>query len=254
MIKGNEDTSLKLYIDGDMLLYRAACLAEKEVKIGNLCYLFADTEETKAIFVDTTTKAIEDCMCKLMFNGKFTPILCFSGAHNFRKEVLPEYKLNRKDTRKPLSYWDVTEWIKQNYDCLTYDNIEADDIMGIKATEDPEHSVILSGDKDLHSIPVRVFDYLRGELYHLTPEESERMFFTQTLTGDTTDGYKGCPGIGDVGAKKLLDADCSWETVKNAYAKKGLPESYAIQQAQVARILRAGEYDFKEGVPILWKP
>ena len=69
------------------------------------------------------------------------------------------------------------------------------------------------------------------------------------------DNYPGCPGVGKVTAKKLLDKDCSWGAVVDAYGKKGLTEQDAIHQARLAYILhREGDYDWETGEVRLWTP
>ena len=92
---------------------------------------------------------------------------------------------------------------------------------------------------------------------------------TQTLTGDATDGYKGCPSVGAVGAKKILDDALAlaksndhekfnnwymWIAVVKAFEKAGLGEEEALVQARVARILRTPEYDHKKRKVKLWSP
>ena len=84
-------------------------------------------------------------------------------------------------------------------------------------------------------------------------EEADRWHLAQTLIGDPTDNYKGCPKIGAVGAKKILDKDCSWAAVVAAYEKAGLSEEDALAQARVARILRFEDVD-EDMNPILWTP
>ena len=78
----------------------------------------------------------------------------------------------------------------------------------------------------------------------------------QTLVGDATDGYSGCPTIGPVAATKLLgfcsDQTAMWDLVTSTYRKKGLGEEEALIQARVARILRFEDYK-KEEV-LLWTP
>ena len=89
----------------------------------------------------------------------------------------------------------------------------------------------------------------------------------QTLTGDQTDGYKGCPAVGSVTAAKILQKAIDegtpwaneedlmrlyWKHVVMAYIKAGLNEEVAIQQARLARILRHGEYE--NGKVQLWNP
>ena len=81
----------------------------------------------------------------------------------------------------------------------------------------------------------------------------------QVLTGDATDGYPGLPGLGPVGAEKvllgrdLLDELKCWEAIVAAYVKKGLTEADALVQARMARILRAEDYSAYKGVK-LWEP
>ena len=57
-----------------------------------------------------------------------------------------------------------------------------------------------------------------------------------------------------VTAKKLLDKNCSWDTVVSTYQSKGLSEAVALENARLARILRDGEYDTDTGKVKLWTP
>ena len=80
----------------------------------------------------------------------------------------------------------------------------------------------------------------------------------QTLTGDKTDGYAGCPSIGPKTAEKILKgaetlADM-WTAVTDTYAKQKLSTEVALQQAQVARICRASDFNFKTKKVIPWTP
>jgi DNA polymerase-1 len=45
-----------------------------------------------------------------------------------------------------------------------------------------------------------------------------------------------------------------WSVVVSHFNAAGLSEQDALQQARVARILRASDYDFKNKKPILWTP
>ena len=91
-------------------------------------------------------------------------------------------------------------------------------------------------------------------------------FFLQALKGDTVDGYGGCPRIGQKRAWKLLHPIKKkkikaierpaeyWKAILTAYTKAGLDETYALQQARVARILTNSDYDFTKQKEILWTP
>ena len=79
-------------------------------------------------------------------------------------------------------------------------------------------------------------------------------FYTQVLTGDSTDNYPGCPGIGPKKAADILNKELSWTSVVNAYLKAGLTEEDALLQARMARILQASDWNSKQQEPILWTP
>ena len=74
---------------------------------------------------------------------------------------------------------------------------------------------------------------------------SEKHFYSQVLIGDSTDNIPGCPGVGAVGATKIVNkfdtaepVECWQEIVwayEKAFTKKGdvrKPEVVALQQAQ----------------------
>ena len=78
----------------------------------------------------------------------------------------------------------------------------------------------------------------------------------QTLCGDSTDGYSGCPSVGSKTAEKILDVPTKdmWSVVVDAYKKKGLTYEDTLIQARVARILRGDEYNMDTGEMNLWIP
>src|SRR5262249_40632645 len=131
----------------------------------------------------------------------------------------------------------------------------------ILATSDkiiPGRKIIVSADKDMKTIPGEHYDPNKRELGVVTVSrlEADGYHMMQTLTGDTTDGYTGCPGVGPKKAEKILgdEPHLWWHRVVEAYDKAGLSEAEALTQARVARILRATDYDFKLKKPILWTP
>jgi DNA polymerase-1 len=180
--------------------------------------------------------------------------LFFTGRSNFRKLVDPEYKGHRLK-RKPLGFHRLVKWACETYPSHLEQGLEADDLLGLRCHQTTENVVLISADKDLKQIQCRQWNGADETMPTL--EECDYFFFQQILTGDAVDGYKGCPGIGAVKAKPLLDKtprEFWWEAVVEAFVKAGLTEADALQNAQLARILRAGEYDWKAHAPILWQP
>lgn len=247
---------LTLLIDGDMVCFRACSSVERDINWGNdIWTLHVDLSEAKERFESIMEMILGDALNAHKYHGEFKVTFCFSDDANFRRSILPTYKANRAGKRKPVGYRALVSWVKDEYDAVTHDSFEADDCMGILATQPKnlDNCIILSGDKDLLCIKGYHYDFLRKEYSYVTEEEAMRHFYMQTLMGDQTDGYSGCPKVGKVTAQRILDKDCSWNAVKEAYEKAGLSENVAITQARVAKILTSDDLD-EEGRLVLWKP
>lgn len=253
-------TKYVLLIDGDMFAFRACSSCEREVNWGQIWTLHVDLEEAKARFSEILDTAVERALDALTDyvkdNISYDIKICFSSDSNFRKKILSTYKLNREGKRKPVAYHALVKWVKENADTVEVESLEADDCIGILATS-PDlkgRSVVISGDKDMRCIPSYHYDFIRDEFEYITEELAYKNFLTQALIGDPTDGYSGCPKVGKVTADKLLTASCTWDTVVSAYAKAGLSEDVALEQARMARILLSDNWDSKGKKVILWTP
>jgi DNA polymerase-1 len=237
-------------IDADILLYQTSSAVEKAIDWGgDLWTLHSDANEAKQMFDVALGDILENVMTK-----NFT--LCFSSPNNFRIRILADYKANRVATRKPLAYAAVKKYAEETYKTASYPTLEADDVIGILATcPKPKHSyVMVSEDKDFKTIPGMHYNPRTGVWTSIDEEQADYHHLFQTLVGDTTDNYKGCPGVGPVKAGTLLTLHQSWDTVVAAFETAGLTEEDALTQARVARILRHGEYDIKTAEVKLWKP
>ena len=137
-------------------------------------------------------------------------IIALTDGANFRKEILETYKGNRDDRNKPHSLSALREHIQAHHKTYQRPGLEADDVLGILATSTrifPEGTrrIIVSVDKDMKCIPGEFYHSKKDKHYQITPESAAYHHCFQTLTGDITDGYPGCPGIGQRKATKLLD-------------------------------------------------
>jgi DNA polymerase-1 len=175
-------------------------------------------------------------------------ILFFSDSENFRKKIDPAYKGHR-NRKKPCGYRRVINELARHYEVIKLNTLEADDALGIYATEN-KGNIICSPDKDMLQIPGQVFNM--KETVTVTPEEGKRWHYIQTMAGDATDGYSGIPGIGVKRAAALLDQHgLKWSTVVDAFKEKDLGEDVALMNARLAKILTNEEYD---NGPLLWTP
>lgn len=239
-------------IDADITAFASAAAVEKPINWGDGVWtLHADEGEGQRIFRETIARIRGNVEADKV-------ILAFSDNDaNWRKDVLPTYKADRVTKRPPLLRRALTEWAKGEFECFTRPTLEGDDVLGILATRKRkrgEEFIICTIDKDLKTIPGVHFNTNHKKLFTVTEEEADRWHLIQTLTGDATDNYSGCPKIGPVAAQRILDAGATWENVVAAYEKAGLSEEEALVQARVARICRATDYNFKTKQVILWTP
>ena len=240
----------KLFIDADLYLYRAASAAEEETDWGNdIWSLSTDLKTAKEIF-NNQVKTFQE---RLNVDQVY---MCLSSKENFRKTIYAPYKAGRKKQRKPVGHKALVDWCRNEYNTISQHALEADDVMGILAT-DPEASgkrIIVSDDKDMKTIPGQLYRPGDDELLDIDIKEANEHFYLQSLTGDTTDGYPGLVGVGPVKAKKILGERPDWMLVRNAYLKAGHTLEEALAQARCARICRHSDYDFTNDKVIPWSP
>ncbi|WP_172971721.1 exonuclease [Salinivibrio sp. VYel6] len=230
---------------------------------------------------DDVFKAIDERMEYIKEQtGAKKIVMTLSSTDNWRHRFMDTYKGNRDPMNRPVALKAAKQYIAKKYTTLTEPGLEADDVMGIYAT-DPNwmpsyRKIIVTIDKDLKQIPA----------WHYNPEgdfepwkqdthDADALFFVQALAGDMTDGYSGCKGIGVDTAAKLLDdepfvweryehvfksgkragekemrwrkapAENRYEQALSFYLKAGMTEDDLMNNGAVARILRHGEFDFK---------
>lgn len=265
-------------LDSDIIAYVVASRAEEEFDFGGGNKIKVIDRKACFKWCDEIIQQHTDRV------GADRPIICLSDPKgNFRKEYEPTYKSNRKNTVKPEMLMTVKEYMHAEYRSYIRPRLEADDVMGILATR-PEllgkgttDVVIVSEDKDMRTIPAQVYNPNYPELgvLDISKLDAIRFHLWQTLTGDQTDGYPGCKGIGAggeycpeaqdfvLGSRSLpyahdiltsTDPLEMWDSVLLGYASKGLTEDDAIRQGVLARILWADDYNFDTQRIRLWNP
>ena len=237
---------MNILIDADFIVYKCCAACETEIDYGE------DVIFVTSNFSDAY-KAVTNEIQKITanFGGFSEPILFFSDTKNFRKKISPEYKGHR-NRKKPCGYKRVISNLRIQYNVITMKELEADDAMGIYATQHPGN-IIVSPDKDMKQIPGKLYNL--EDTITITPEEGAKWHLIQTLAGDQTDGYSGVPGIGVKRAETLFNKEgYSWATVVKAFTDKGLTEEDALLNARLARILTIEDYDTEQQEPKLWTP
>lgn len=171
-----------ILVDADIVAYRCAASAEDED-------------------IDVAIMRTDNMMMDLLSFGD-NHLSFLSGPNNFRKEINPEYKANRKDIIKPQWLNDCKQYLVDEYHAIVTDGYEADDALGFNQTEE---TVICSIDKDLLMIPGMHYNFVKKEYHEVSELDGLKAFYRQMLIGDSSDNVFGVKGIGKVKAAKLID-------------------------------------------------
>lgn len=191
----------------------------------------------------------------------------FSGKGNFRFEVATsqKYKGNRDGMEKPEHWATVNDYLKENYPNVVVDGREADDYLAERQRRSG-NTIICTRDKDLLVTPGWHYRWSCGENQpevapHFVSElDAWRNFFTQCLTGDSTDNICGCgervptnwggsrmlrrSGVGKAEAKKLLSGCTNqfvmYQIVRMEYYKE-FGEDWEWKLLENARLLFIGQ-------------
>lgn len=213
------------------------CLIDSDISVYRVGFASEDESEGIAIArMDTHINEILDAMeC-----DEFYCFLSPTDKSNFRYQVDPEYKANRKQP-KPRHYEALREHLINDYQANIADGQEADDAMAIKATKIGDDAIICTIDKDLDMIPGWHFNWVQGRKYNISNIEACRSFYHQLLEGDSTDNIKGCPKIGKIKAQRILEG-CQnekelMEAVVNCYTNAFPENEWADRLLHAAKLL-----------------
>lgn len=283
-----EDGDITLLIDGDTIAYRAAasCQHNREDEDGWVMP-FANVHEGCAKVDNLIMAVFRD------LGATHLQVYLSDPEVNWRKELYPEYKSNRKDSVRPMLLARLKEHLRTTYGATHWAGLEADDVLGILATGETEFPgvvIIVGKDKDFHTFPG--LHHQLGDrtaegkplVREVSKEYSEWFHLVQTLAGDAVDGYPGCPGIGMTRAKAIM-ADPQilvpevgtitrgvrkgqsvtkwsatpangnlWQVVVSNYLKAGRTERDALLTARLAHILQSSDYNRETGDITLWVP
>mgnify|MGYP003659849516 CR=1 FL=1 len=249
---------MRALIDADSLLYKVGFSIENEV-IWNEMEVEAGVEEEKdvAYYVDLTQcyKTFDKFVSNILYATDCEEeLLVFTGSNNFRYDLPTDYKLNRTGTRKPACYVELLDYARLNYNTYTANGYEADDYVVWLKSKYPDEYIVCAIDKDVVYQSVGInYNYNKDEWIKVNKEEAFKYAYYQTLMGDTSDGYKGCVGIGSVKAEKILEGLTTkeelWQAVVETYLSKGMTEEDAVVTMRLADMTQFNGTDI-----VLWEP
>lgn len=190
-------------IDGDFLLF--ICTHQKR-----------DTE----INLESVINSADTFLNEILMRVEAQEYLGFlSVSPTFRKILYPEYKINRSSKPLPKFFFELRNYLENNWGFKTKSLYEADDLVNIYKNIHKD-TIVVSPDKDLLKLRGLHYNPIKKTFISTTPEEEYLYFWTSMITGDSTDGIKGIEGKGRKFAETLLsDKNDLHNLVFNEYVK-----------------------------------
>jgi 5'-3' exonuclease len=176
-IDNGEEESTICLIDGDSLLYY----------------------EMDKPTLEQALKGIDSRVGTILANCNSNAYIGFlTGKDGYRYSVSPSYKANRKHRPKPIIFYALREYLRQQYSFYEFAGLEADDLVSYyKHNNSDLNTVICSPDKDvLYQCVGKHFNYQKLEFVTTTESDAEKFLWVQVLMGDSTDNIQGIPGVG----------------------------------------------------------
>jgi hypothetical protein len=247
--------------------YVASLLDDKIREIESLVW----ATEPSVLYLTGDRKLVKSVNKKLKHQGEeeveFKP--------NFRFETAKkkEYK-GQRIQQKPFHYANIREYMLANYECVISYGVEADDMICVELIRNGDQLSVIccSRDKDLRMVPGMHFGWECGRQPQFGPQrvdflgelrlskdrkvvkgEGIKFFYSQLITGDSTDNIPGLRGGGpvlafeslaDLGSEELL-----FERVAGLYEAKYGGDWRVEMQEQIDLLWMIRELD-EEGRPV----
>ena len=134
--------------------------------------------------------------------ARYAGFLTIGRCFRYQAAKTREYKGNRKKGSKPIIFYALKEYLKQEWKFEYISELEADDLVAVYSNE---NTIICSPDKDvLYQVDGRHYNYRTAEFVETTDVEAEIFLWKQMLMGDPTDGIPGIPKVGEKTANTWL--------------------------------------------------
>jgi hypothetical protein len=251
---------MKLLIDGDIMIFKAACAAEEVIyeveSEGRKQSIKGAAEGRKYLgggvgrrLLKTYVVQGPEAACGNL-RAKINTVLnkiphsdyqfylsSLKTEVNRRAKMAKRLPYKADRPSKPINYLAVREYLINNYPTVVAKEGEADDLLGI---DQADNTAIVTIDKDLLQVPGNHYHLDSGAHIHVSDPGTISLgrvgskskltgsgflwFCAQLLIGDRIDSIVGIPGCGPVEATRLLSTAKTeaeaWDIVKKRYLRE----------------------------------
>ena len=149
----------------------------------------------------TLEDAIDGLNQRLLFmlnqceTARYAGFLTIGKCFRYKEAKTKTYKGNRKKGSKPIIFYALKEYLKQEWKFEYIPELEADDLVAVYSNE---NTMICSPDKDvLYQVKGTHYNYRTTDFVETTNIEAQTFLYKQMLMGDPNDGIPGIPKLGE---------------------------------------------------------
>ena len=228
----------RVIIDGDSYIFKAAYATSTLINIEDEMYYEGyDLNKARKYMQEMVSNICEKCAV-----NDYLIVLGAVGSRNFRYDINPTYKANRKAIKKPIMLDKVRKMVVDEFNTISIPCLEADDVVRIMY-EEGDGNAVASIDKDLKTFSCKIYDSYHDTFTYVMPQQADANFKRQLLMGDSTDGYTGIKGIGKATADKLLMDGIDIDGIVKMYLDKGMTLEDFKRTYNSAKIIGKDDYD-----------
>jgi 5'-3' exonuclease len=198
-------------VDADYLPFKAGHPGKDEFGDKN-----ADLSEEEAV------ERLNEIIMKLYLSiEKYFIIDSFylitKGRNNFRKQIDPDYKKNRKGDIPEIVLF-LDNYLRDNLNAIPAPSGEADDLVYTLSKKLNHEGIVVSPDKDLLQIPSIIYNPNKDKWVKIDQTTADYNLALQMLIGDSCDNIKVNKGIGIKKASNIINPKMSkFQYIKYIY-------------------------------------
>lgn len=200
----NGNMSNVIIIDGDSIIF-SAVHPEKELDQNQVPIKNNDKFVYKSTSLESCIKSLSKIMNNLFINTNTNYYIGFvQGKGNFRKDIKLDYKENRKDRILPEYFYEIKQFLIDDWKFIQIDGVETDDCVNVTRKK-IANSFVCSIDKDLINLEGKSYNWRTNQWKETSAQEAYIYWWGSMITGDAVDNIKGIPGKGIKYVEKLFD-------------------------------------------------
>jgi 5'-3' exonuclease len=129
--------------------------------------------------------------------------LITKGRNNFRKQIDPDYKKNRKGDIPEIVLF-LDNYLRDNLNAIPAPSGEADDLVYTLSKKLNHEGIVVSPDKDLLQIPSIIYNPNKDKWVKIDQTTADYNLALQCVMGDAVDGVNPFPKVGIKTAENIV--------------------------------------------------